>query len=308
MAILVRTTPTALARWRPVLAGVMPDREVRFWPDLGDPAAIDYAMVWQPEPGLLASLPNLKLILCLGAGVDGIVADPTLPRHIPLVRLVDPHMTGTMSEYVVWQVMRLHRQDLDYQAQQRAGEWHERPQKSAAERPVGILGFGALGQDAARKLAAIGFPVAGWSRSGGPVPGFAVHAGAAGFDTLLTHSEIVVCLLPLTPDTAGILNAAAFARMPQGAMIVNAGRGGHLVEADLIPALAAGQISEAALDVFATEPLPPDHPFWRHPRIAVTPHVAAETHPPTAAPILAAAIRDFEAGRAPANLVDLARG
>jgi glyoxylate/hydroxypyruvate reductase A len=308
MAILVRTTPAAMARWRPVLAAAMPEREFRFWPELGDPAVIDYAMVWQPEPGLLASLPNLRLILCLGAGVDRILADPTLPRHLPLVRLVDPYMTDAMSEYVVWQVMRLHRQDLAYLAQQRDGKWRERPQKNAAERSVGILGFGTLGQDAARKLKAIGFDVAGWSRRERPVPGFAAFAGAAGLEALLSRSEIVVCLLPLTPDTAGILNAAAFARMPKGGMIVNAGRGNHLVEADLIPALDAGQLSAAALDVFATEPLPPEHPFWHDVRIAITPHVAAETHPATAAPILARAIRDFEAGRQPANLVDLAQG
>lgn len=308
MAILVRTTPVAMERWRPVLAQAMPEREFRFWPDIGNPATIDCAMVWQPDPGLLSSLPNLRLILCLGAGVDRILADPTLPRHLPLVRLVDPYMTDAMSEYVVWQVLRLHRQDLAYLDQQRTAVWFERPQKNAAERTVGILGFGTLGQDAGRKLKALGFDVAGWSRRGRPVPGFVTYGGAAGLDALLSRSEIVVCLLPLTPDTSGLLGAAAFARMPAAGMIVNAGRGGHLVEADLIPALDAGQLSAAALDVFAAEPLPPEHPFWRDPRIVITPHVAAETHPPTAAPILAQAIRDFEAGRAPANLVDPARG
>ena len=185
MAILVRSSPAALARWRPLLTAAMPERDFRFWPELGDSAAIDMALVWQPEPGLLLSLPNLKLIVSLGAGVDGILADPTFPRHLPVVRLVDPYMTDAMSEYVVLQVLRLHRQDLDYAAQQRAGEWHERVQKNAAERRVGILGFGTMGQDAGRKLKALGFDIAGWSRTAKEIPGVATYAGAAGLDAIL---------------------------------------------------------------------------------------------------------------------------
>jgi glyoxylate/hydroxypyruvate reductase A len=306
--ILFRSTPAATARWRPLLAGLMPEHEIRSFPDVGDPAQIDYALVWNPEPGLLASLPNLKLIVGLGAGVDHILRDPRVPPGVPIVRLVDPYMTDAMSEYVALQVLRLHRQDLDYLGQQRAAIWEEREQKNAAERPVGILGFGTLGQDAGKKLGAIGFDVAGWSRSAREVSGFATYAGAAGFDALLRRSEIVVCLLPLTAETRGILNAAAFARLPRGAAIVNAGRGGHLVEEDLIPALESAQLSGAVLDVFREEPLPPEHPFWRHPRIIVTPHVAAETHPPTAAPILRDAIRCFETGLPVPNRVDPARG
>jgi glyoxylate/hydroxypyruvate reductase len=291
-----------------LLAGLMPEHEFRYWPEIGDRSEIDYAMVWSPEPGLLASLPNLKLIIGLGAGVDHILRDPIVPRDVPILRLVDPYMTDAMSEYVALSVLRLHRQDLDYLAQQRASIWEEREQKNAAERPVGILGFGTLGQDAGRKLKALGFDVAGWSRSAKEVPGFAAYAGPDGFDALLRRSEILVCLLPLTAETRGILNAAAFARLPRGAAIVNAGRGGHLIEEDLIPALDAGQLSGAVLDVFRDEPLPAEHPFWRHPRIIVTPHIAAETHPPTAAPIIRDAIRRFEAGEPVPNLVDTARG
>jgi glyoxylate/hydroxypyruvate reductase len=308
MAILFRSTPAATARWRPLLGALMPQHEIRFWPEIGDRSAIEYALVWQPEPGLLASLPNLKLIFGLGAGIDHLLRDPSLPSGVPIVRLVDPYMTDAMSEYVALSVLRLHRQDLDYLAQQRTILWEEREQKNAPERPVGILGFGTLGQDAGRKLRALGFPVAGWSRGPKEVVGFATHAGPAGLDALLAGSEILVCLLPLTAETAGILNAAAFARLPRGAGLVNAGRGGHLVEEDLIPALDRGQLSGAVLDVFREEPLPPSHPFWRHPRIILTPHVAAETHPPTAAPIIAEAIRQYEAGLPVANQVDLARG
>jgi glyoxylate/hydroxypyruvate reductase A len=308
MAILFRSTPAATARWRPLLAGLLPEHEIRYWPEIGDKTAIEYALVWHPEPGLLATLPKLKMIFGLGAGIDHLLKDPALPRHVPIVRLVDPYMTDAMSEFVALSVLRLHRQDLDYLAQQRAGRWEEREQKNAAERPVGILGFGTLGQDAGSKLKALGFDVAGWSRGGKSVPGFATFAGAGGLDAFLGRTEILVCLLPLTPETTGILNARTFARMPRGASIVNAGRGGHLVEEDLIPALDSGQLSGAALDVFREEPLPPEHPFWRHPRILVTPHIAAETHPPTAAPIIRDAIRQCEAGQPIANTVDLSRG
>ena len=312
MAILFRSTPAATSRWRPLLAGLLPEHEIRYWPEVGDTAAdraaIEYALVWHPEPGLLASLPNLKMIFGLGAGIDHLLRDPALPRHVPVVRLVDPYMTDAMSEFVALSVLRLHRQDLDYLAQQRAVLWEEREQKNAAERPVGILGFGTLGQDAGRKLRALGFDVAGWSRSEKPVGGLASFAGRDGLDRLLSRSEILVCLLPLTAETRGILNAANFARLPRGAGIVNAGRGGHLVEEDLIPALESGQLSGAVLDVFREEPLPPDHPFWRHKRIIVTPHIAAETHPPTAAPIIRDALRQCEAGLPIANRVDLARG
>src|SRR5438552_8449486 len=266
MAILFRSTPAATARWRPLLRELMLEHEFRFWPEIGDPADIEYAMVWQPPPGLLASLPKLRLICGLGAGMDHLLRDPDLPRHIPIVRLVDPYMTDAMSEYVALSVLRLHRQDLDYLGQQREAVWRELERKNAAERRVGILGFGTLGQDAGRKLKALGFDVAGWSRGPKEIPGFATYAGPAGFDAMLARSEILVCLLPLTAETTGILNGAAFARLPHGAGLVNAGRGGHLVEADLIPALDGGQLSGAVLDVLGEEPLPGGHPFWRHPR------------------------------------------
>ncbi|HTW54595.1 MAG TPA: glyoxylate/hydroxypyruvate reductase A [Stellaceae bacterium] len=308
MAILFKTTPAAMARWQPHLAVAFADQDLRLWPEIGDKSEIDYALVWHPEPGLLPGLPNLKLIVSLGAGVDHILRDPRLPGGIPILRLVDPYMTRAMSEYVVLNVLRLHRRDVAYRLQQAAGEWREHAQKNAEERTVGILGFGALGQDAARRLATLGFNVAGWSRSGRAVPGFATYGGATGLDALLSRSEILVSLLPMTAETEDILNAPLFARLPRGAALINAGRGRHLVEADLLAALDTGQLSAAVLDVFRDEPLPPGHPFWRHPRIIVTPHVAAETHPQTALPIIAAAIADFESGRPVANLVDRARG
>jgi glyoxylate/hydroxypyruvate reductase A len=308
MALLFRSTVDSAARWRAQLTRLTSELEVRVWPELGDPAEIDYALVWRPEPGFLASLPNLKLILSLGAGVDHLLDDPQLPRHLPIVRLVDPHMTAAMSEYVVLQVLRLHRRDLDYLTQQEAGIWRELDQQNAVERRVGILGLGELGQDAAKKLTALGFDVAGWSRSEKTLAGIRSYAGPAGLQLLLGRSEIVVCLLPLTAETEGILNASTLALLPKGAALVNAARGAHLVEGELLAALASGHISAAVLDVFREEPLPADHPFWHHPRVVVTPHVAAFTNPATAAPIILDNIRRFEDGRPLLNRIDPARG
>jgi glyoxylate/hydroxypyruvate reductase A len=308
MALLFRSTVDSAARWRAQLARLTQELEVRVWPEIGNPAEIDYALVWRPEPGFLASLPNLKLILSLGAGVDHLLGDPQLPHHIPIVRLVDPHMTNAMSEYVILQVLRLHRRDLDYRAQQEAGVWRELDQQNAVERRVGILGLGELGQDAAKKLKALGFDVAGWSRSDKNLAGIASYAGAAGLAPLLGRSEIVVCLLPLTTETERILNASTLALLPKGAALVNAARGAHLVEDDLLATLASGQVSAAVLDVFREEPLPADHPFWHHPRVVMTPHVAAFTNPATAAPIILDNIRRFEDGRPLLNRIDPARG
>lgn len=308
VALLFASTVDSAARWKGELSRLADRLDIRIWPDIGDPAEIDYALVWRPEPGLLASLPRLKLILSLGAGVDHILCDPQLPPGVPIVRLVDPYLIDAMSEYAALQVLRLHRRDLDYQAQQQAGIWRELPQKTAAERTVGLLGFGEIAQNAARKLATLGFAVAGWSRRGRPVADFRVYAGSAGLPDLLAASEILVCLLPLTAETEGILCARNFALLPPGASLVNAGRGGHLVEEDLIPVLDSGQLSAAALDVFRQEPLPPAHPFWRHPRILVTPHIAGLTNPATAAPIVLDTIRRFEEGRPLPSQVDPARG
>jgi glyoxylate/hydroxypyruvate reductase A len=308
MALLFRSTVDSAARWRSQLTRLTHELDVRMWPEIGDPTEIDYALVWRPETGFLASLPSLKLILSLGAGVDHLLGDPQLPRHIPIVRLVDPHMADAMSEYVVLQVLRLHRRDLDYRAQQGAGVWHELDQPNAVDRRVGILGLGELGQDAVKKLKALGFDVAGWSRSEKNLPGIVSYAGAQGLTPLLARSEILVCLLPLTAETEGILNTSTFALLPKDAALINAARGAHLVDEDLLAALASGQISAAVLDVFREEPLPADHPFWHHPRVILTPHVAAFTNPTTAAPIILDNIRRFEDGRPLLNRVDVARG
>lgn len=304
MALLFLSAVDSAAAWSAELAKLVPGLELRVWPELGDPAEIEAALVWRPPPGLLGKLPNLKLIAALGAGVDHIFADPGLPLGVPIVRLVDPYMTAAMSEYVQAQVLRLHRHDVAYLAQQRARIWRPLPQPNAAERHVGMLGLGVLGGDAALKLRVLGFEVMGWSRTEKRLPGIRCFHGRDGLRPLLARAEILVCLLPLTPATEGILDARLFAELPRGAAVINCARGRHLVEADLLAALDSGQLSAAVLDVFQDEPLPGDHPFWRHERIVMTPHAAAATHPPTAAPVVAENLRRLRDGRPLINRVD----
>ncbi|HXQ49725.1 MAG TPA: glyoxylate/hydroxypyruvate reductase A [Stellaceae bacterium] len=299
------STALALEPWVEEMRRHMPELELVAG---GDDESLEIALAWQPHQGALARLPNLRLVHALGAGVEELLADPGLGAHVKVVRLVDPAMTAAMGEYVQLQVLRLHRQDLTYRAQQAAHEWRELPQPSAAERRVGILGLGALGSEAALRLSVLGFDVAGWSRSERRHRGFACHHGSDGLAALLARSDILVCLLPLTPETENILDARLFAALPAGAALVNCGRGAHLVESDLIAALDGGHLSAAVLDVVRAEPLPPDHPFWTHPRIVLTPHAAAATDPRTAAPIVADALRRFAGGEAVRNLVDRARG
>ena len=308
MVLLYRSSSDSAALWLAELRRHIPELEMRVDPEIGNPKDIDAALVWKPPTGLLASLPNLRMIVSLGAGVDHLLEDATLPRHVPIVRLVDPYMTEAMSEYVLTQVLRLHRQDFAYRAQQQEHVWRELPQPNASERRVGVLGLGELGSDAARKLAVFGFPVAGWSRSQRRLPGIESYHGPEGLRALARRCDILVCLLPLTRETEGILDASLFAAMPKGAAVVNAARGRHMVEADLLAALESGQLSAAVLDVFSEEPLPPAHPFWRHPKVIVTPHAAAATHAPTAAAGVAENLRRLTAGRPLINVVDLARG
>jgi glyoxylate/hydroxypyruvate reductase len=304
MALLFLSDVDSARDWRKELTKHLPDLEMRVWPELGDPGEIDAALVWRPPAGLWTRLPNLKLIASLGAGVDHIFADPSLPPEVPIVRLIDPYMTTAMSEYVQLQVLRLHRNDPVYRAQQQARVWRQWPQPNAAERRVGVLGLGVLGRDAASKLEVLGFDVAGWSRREKRLPGIPSFHGAEGLDALLRRSEILVCLLPLTPATENLLDARLFARLPRGAAIVNCGRGRHLVDADLLAALDNGRLSAAALDVFRDEPLPPQHPFWRHERVLVTPHVAAATNPPTAALAVVDNLRRLRDGKPLLNRVD----
>lgn len=306
ISLLYRSASPYAELWKSELERRVPGLDFRAYPEIGDKEDIAVALVWKPPRGLLASLPRLKLIVSLGAGVDHLLGDPELPRDVPIMRLVDPYMVAQMSEYVLMQVLRLHRQDLAYAAQQRDEVWRELPQPEAAQRRVGILGLGQFGANAAATLRAHGFDVAGWSRRPKTIDGVTCHHGEAGFAAVLARSDILVCLLPLTSETSGILDKHAFALLPKGAMVINVGRGSHLVEEDLLAALDTGQLGGAALDVFRDEPLPQGHPIWRHPRIIVTPHIAAVTNPLTGAQIVADAIHRLREGRSLSNLVDRA--
>jgi glyoxylate/hydroxypyruvate reductase A len=309
MAILFSSTSDDPAAWRAMLTAELgADPDLRVWPDAGAAGEIDVALVWRAKPGVLAELSNLKLIQSLGMGVDHIFADPDLPKGVPVARLIDPDMIRQMSEYVLHAVLRHHRGIDRYDAQQRAGEWQKHPLADTEVTRVGVLGLGAIGADTAARLRDLGFRVAGWSRSPKAIDGIESFHGEGGFAAFLGRSDIVVCLLPLTSETRGILDSSAFAALPRGAYVVNLARGAHLVEPDLLAALDSGHLSGAALDVFAVEPLPAGHPFWSHPKVHVTPHIAGLTNPRTSAAQVAENIRRVRAGQAPLNLVDPAKG
>lgn len=247
---------------------------------LGALEDIDAVVCWSPPPGLLARMPRLRLVQSVGAGTDHITRDPALPE-VPICRIVDGDMAAGMNAYVAWAVVHGQRHMGSYLESQRRGAWEEASIVPPGRHRVGIAGLGVLGQAAARALAAIGYAVRGWSRSPkDDLPaGIEAFHGAAARDAFLAGCDTLVCLLPLTEDTRGLLNAELFAQLPRGARLVNAGRGAHLVQDDLLAALDSGQLASAVLDAFVEEPLPPGHPFWQHPSITVTPHIATRTGP-----------------------------
>jgi glyoxylate/hydroxypyruvate reductase A len=283
------------------------------YPDAAfDPAEVHYAAVWKPAQGELAAFPNLRVIFNLGAGVDALIADSSLPK-VPLVRVAVADLTDRMAEYVVLHVLMHHRQELYLRACQREKRWEPRFQWPASAISVGIMGLGTLGANAAEVLRRIGFRVSGWSRSPRQIDGIACFHGKAQLEAFLRRTDVLVCLLPLTPDTRHILNRELFARLnrnsPMGApVLINAGRGGLQAEADILECLDDGTLGAASLDVFATEPLPADSPFWTHPKVILTPHNAADTDPDEISKYVARQIERFEASERLENVVDPARG
>jgi glyoxylate/hydroxypyruvate reductase len=310
MAILFLSDADKTNEWAAALAHELPNEEILIGAEVARKRAadIDCAVVWWPEPGLLARLPGLKAIFSLGAGVDHIFADPSLPQDVPIIRLIDPALTEQMTEWVVMNVLRHHRRMTDYALQQSRAEWRRHDIPRAQARRVGLMGLGILGEAAARGLAPFGFDLAAWVRHPHAWEDGTLFIGDDGLQPFLARNDITVCLLPLTAATRGILGTRAFAGMPIGASIINGARGGHVVPADLIAALDHGQLSAATLDVFDTEPLPADDPLWRHPRITLTPHVAAVTLAQTAAHEIAANIRHLRAGQRLNGIVDPTRG
>jgi len=287
--------------WEAELRKHIPDLDFRVWDDPGEPAEIDMALCWKPPAGGLAKFPNLKVIFSLAAGVDHLFYDPDLP-DVPVVRMVEPSLTAGVAEYIVLHVMRHHKDQRRFEAQQKAKVWREYFAPPAWTRRVGILGLGVLGSTAAGMLRPIGFHLAGWSRTPKQVEGVESFHGGGQLIEMVAQSDILVSILPKTPSTENILNAELFARMPRGASLINAGRGDQLVEEDLLDALESGQVSQATLDVFREEPLPADHPFWIHPKITVTPHSGGDPFPETAAKAVAENIMRFRRSEPLPNL------
>jgi glyoxylate/hydroxypyruvate reductase len=297
--------------WTEYMHALDPALDIRVYPDhVGAAGDIRYAVVWRPPHGALKTYPNLKCVFALGAGVDAIVSDPDYPRHVPLSRMIDDTLTQAMTEYVVFHVLYNHRRQRDFEALQRLQKWRYLSVKRAQDVRVGIMGLGVLGQDAARALTPLGYQLAGWSQSRKNVTGVESFAGASGLAPFLQRTDILVCLLPLTPDTRGILNRATLSQLPKGACLVNAARGGHMVPEDVLALLNEGYLSGASLDVFEPEPLPAESPFWTHPRVTVTPHAAAATDPRAIARHIVSTIQGMERGAPPSarHLVDLAKG
>lgn len=308
MSILHKSDWSNEGPWQAAWARHAPDRHVQVYPKVDDPESVRYALVWEPPTGLLASLPNLEVIFSIGAGIDHIVKDPERPKQLPVVRMVEDGLTQGMSEFVALSVLWHHRDMAAFAVQQREKLWQEIEPILAKDRKVGFLGMGALASDAAAKLLPFGFQISGWSRSPKQVEGVTMHHGEGGLTAVLESSEILVCLLPLTAETEGLLNAETLARLPQGAALINVARGGLAIEEDLLAALDSGQLSGATLDVFRQEPLPQDSPFWSHPRVVVTPHIAAKTMADTAVAAVMANIARHEAGESLLNVVDFERG
>jgi glyoxylate/hydroxypyruvate reductase A len=285
----------------------LPDLAVRLHPDLRDPSEFSYLLGYDPPVELIQALPNLKIIFSTGAGADGLLRIPNLPA-VPVVRMVHASLSELVGQFAVSHVLAWHRDLWTYRRQQAAAEWRPLPLRRAHERRVGVLGLGAIGKEVVRILLSLGFDVAGWSRTPRNLDGVRTFAGSAGLPAILRQSDIVVSVLPLTADTLGILNLETLGMLPSGAVLINVGRGAHLVESDLVKLLDADHLSGASLDVFREEPLPPDHPFWRHPKVIVTPHVAGAVSAPAMADVVATQIQRFKAGLPLQHAVDRAEG
>jgi glyoxylate/hydroxypyruvate reductase A len=312
-ALLLAITGWDPTPWERRFHAAAPGRDIRLWPGrIGEAADIAYAAAWLPPPGAFVPFPNLRAIFSLGAGVDALLRDAALPQ-VPIVRVVDPGLMRRMTEYVTLHVLMHHRRQRLYDAQQRQRLWHEHAQPIAHEVHVGIMGLGVLGHDAAEVLLRLGFQVAGWSRTPRALSGITCFHGAAGLDAFLARSEILVCLLPHTPATEGILNLALLRKLKRdgalgGAFLINAGRGGLQVDADIIRALDEGALAGATLDVFPTEPLPATSPLWAHPGVTITPHNSAASVPEEVVAYIVRQIERFEAGQVLENVIDRASG
>lgn len=291
--------------WRDALAACLPEARVHGWPDA---PTCDYAVICKPPSAMFAGQPRLKTLFALGAGVDGLLAMPALPRDVPLVRMEDCGMATQMIEYAFYVALRRFRRFADYADAQRDGRWAPRGLRMREDFSIGVLGLGVLGGAVARTLAEFGFALSGWSRMPKSIEGVDCLHGSTGLDDVLARSELLLVFLPLTGDTEGLLDGERLARLPEGAALANLSRGELLDDDAVIAALDSGRLSEAYLDVFEREPLPRDHRYWNHPRVRITPHVAALTPHVLACDQVADKIRKLESGEAVSGIVDRKRG
>lgn len=307
MTILYKSDAARGAVWARLHAERAPDIPFRVWPDVGDPRDVRYVIAWTVTPEFLAGFPNLEVLFCTGAGIDSLGLS-ALPASLPVVRMIEPGIVEGMVEFVTMAVLSIHRDAYAYARQQARGEWKSLPVRTASQTRVGVLGAGVLGKAVLARLAAFGFPCAAWGRTRPAIEGVEGFGGPGELDAFLAHADVLVCLLPLTGDTRGFLCRRTLAALPRGASVVNAGRGGHLVAADLVALLDEGHLAEAVIDVTDPEPLPAGHAFWTHPRVRLTPHIASETQIPTAVDALIANVRRHRAGESLPGLVDRTRG
>jgi len=307
MSFVYKADPVRGAVWAELFARQMPELPFRIWPDIGDPSEVRYLAAWQPPDDVAARFPNLEILFSTGAGTDHVDLS-AIPAALPVVRMVESGIIAGMVEYVSLAVLSIHRDWRAYLEQQRNAVWQPHRVHPAAARRVGVLGLGMLGRAVLERLSGFGFSCAGWSRSSHRVDGVECHAGLEQLQAFLMRTDILICLLPLTDSTRGILSKPLFDQLPRGATLINVGRGGHLVQEDLLQALDNGQLGGAILDVCEPEPLPPGHPFWTHPRVTLTPHIASMTQPETAVEAVIGNIRRHRQGVPMIGLVDRVTG
>ncbi|PVZ19687.1 MULTISPECIES: glyoxylate/hydroxypyruvate reductase A [unclassified Pseudomonas] len=303
MTLLVHVEGERGARWMALFAEHAPDIPVRRWPDIGPPEDVRWLLAWVTTPELIRALPNLQVLFATSAGVDQLPL-AALPAQVQLVRMLDPNIAEAVAQYLCMAVLCLHRQLPQYLRQQRGRQWLPEPARPARQRRVGLMGLGQMGQAAALRLRPFGFELLGWARSTRQLNGVRCYAGAQQLAAFLGQCDILVCLLPLTEATRGMLSDELFAALPRGACLVNLGRGGHLDEPALLRALDSGQLQHAVLDVLGQEPAPPEHPFWEDERIWLTPHIGAMTAPEDAFALLLANLRRHLAGEPMLGVAD----
>ena len=306
MKILLQTPRDRAEQWQRALRAALPDATIAVWPD--EMAEPDYALVWKPPAELFTRTRPKRAIFNLGAGVEALMAVPGLPEDVPVVRLENAGMASQMAEYVTLAVLAAFREAREYAAQQREARWQPRPPLAKHEFSVGILGFGLLGQEVAQAVATFAFPLSGWSATSKRIPGVRTFAGPGELPPFLASARVLVCLLPSTPETRGLLGRANLEQLPRGAHLVNVARGNIVVEGDLIALLDEGHLAGATLDVFHEEPLPASHPFWHHPKVTLTPHTSAITVIEDSITQIAGKIARLERGETVTGVVDRARG